>query len=525
MTARRRHLTSLLLLVVVIGLMCARYLFVAVDPPYGIVSQSGTFLTDEGWWTKNAQLWAKFGVMRNAYDSNLITHSAAFTVLMAVLFEVLGPDLWTARYAAITASVLSLVVLYAIARMALAREAALLVVIASAITLHQVTYARMAIIESFGTLWSILAIYWLVAEPHRLRNQLLSLGLAVIAVLTKTTFAFTLLTVTVVLACRALGKWRSGDIRAASSTSFSILVALAAAFLLRAFVGYLFPEEAIVASHAIGDRVKDTSLQAVLSNEWRAASYVVTSFNWRALFVAMGLGLLWAGIRRMSGHRIDLPPEASIVALWTLAGVFAFGAFAYQPPRYFYFVSLSAPLIAIVLVDQAGKAYGWRALSIAVMTAVVSLHAASQLPHYRTWYWRGGSASFTEMARAFASQIEREAANEGRVQIVVMGPTSSVLSLFGLRLRPTDFGPIAPFPVAQSKALIGREDDVCSRAEFWRPQYTVGPENKIPALAETCPQFVQGEEEIGRRRVMNQWYFKADFVLRRVTYRPAPAAS
>ena len=61
-TALRPHRwfeVSLLALLVVSVLV--RFGGLATDPPYSIVSTSGTFLTDEGWYSKSAQLHARFG--------------------------------------------------------------------------------------------------------------------------------------------------------------------------------------------------------------------------------------------------------------------------------------------------------------------------------------------------------------------------------------------------------------------------------------------------------------------------------
>lgn len=518
----RGKLLLALLASAAIALIIARYLGIAIDPPYGIVSRSGTFLTDEGWWTKNAQLWAKFGVPRNEYDSNLVVNSIGFTLLMTAIFELFSTNLLVARYAAVSASALSLLVLYAIARRFMSRESSLLVVIASAVSLHQVTYARMAIIESFATLWSILAIYWLVTHRNRLPRQAMSLAFAVLAVLTKSTFIFTLGTVALVLAVGAIGQLRRGGRAAAAGTFACIVAAFAAVFAVSAYVGYLFPEDAIVGRFAVADRFRGFTIEQALANESRAWLYVATSFNWRVLFATIGIGFVWLGARRaFGGSRLALAPEAQAVLIWLLAGVFMFGAFPYSPPRYFYFVSLAAPLMALGLVEEATRAHGRRALTLTVIAGVVALHALSQWPSYRAWYWRGGSASFTQMASAFASEVIRDTGPPHEGQIVVMGATSSVLSLFADRIRPTDFGPIASFPVAQSKALIGRDDDVCARVGFWKPRFTVGAESTLPKLDEACPLLVEAEDEIGRRRVMNGWYYKSDFVLRRVRYRPA----
>ena len=115
--------------------------------------------------------------------------------------------------------------------------------------------------------------------------------------------------------------------------------------------------------------------------------------------------------------------------------------------------------------------------------------------------------------------MERDSASEGEGEIVAVGPVSSFISFFSDRIRPTEFRELMPFAPEESKALIGREDDICTRISHWRPRYAVGPENRLPRLADECPSIVHAEQEIARSAVMRQWYYKADFILRRVTYR------
>ena len=128
--------------------------------------------------------------------------------------------------------------------------------------------------------------------------------------------------------------------------------------LVRATLHRLLPEEAIVASYQISHRFVDGWLLSLMGNEIRAFSYVTRSYHWFALFLAIGGALVWWLVRFAVGRRIVVEREATVALLWLLAGVVFFGALTYQAPRYFYFVSFAAPLLAVSLIYRLCEGLG-----------------------------------------------------------------------------------------------------------------------------------------------------------------------
>jgi hypothetical protein len=506
------------MVVIASALAGGRFLQIEIDPPHGIVSWSGEFLTDEGWYSKNAQLLARFGTPRNPYDSNLIVSTPVFVLITAGLFELFGVSLYVGRYTSVAASVLSLLLVYRIARRQVSNELAALATLGSAVTLHQVTYARMSIVEPLATLFSMLAIYVVVVRPNRLVNRILGLALALLAFLTKSTFLYAVVAIAGALILTAVCESRR-DRRLAYRTLGAVGLLIVSTVLARTFVRYLFPEEAIVSSFAVGARFSDLSPEAVARNALRAFRYVTTSGHWTVPMVVMLAALALTSIRSIRGIPSTISLEGRIVLAWLVAGLTMFGLFRYQPPRYFYFLSFAVPLLAVLLVGGlTPSSVGRRGIGRVLLYGMVLVHCALQIPGYRTWYWRGGASSFVEMGREFASRIERDDQSMTN-ETVVMGPASSFVSLFATRLRPTEFSFFVALPVGKNLTLIGREDDVCTRVNHWRPLYTVGPESQTGRIVERCSHLVVREDEIGRQTVMNRYYFKSDFVLRRLTYR------
>lgn len=513
---------SCFLSTILLVLVSLRFFQIETDPPYGIVSWSSDVFTDEGWWTKNAQIWAKFGEFRNQYDSNLYIDSIAFAVLMAVLFKVFGASIVVARYSAVIASSMSLVVLYFITRRSLRPEFALLVVIASAVTLHEVAYSRMALIEPFGTMVSLMSIYLLIAGKDDLRYEFSALGFGVLSVLMKTTFYFTLFVVCTVLLLRVFFCFKDRNYRAVFIRFQYVFFWLVVLIAIKLALRYQFSEDTIVSDYAVGSRLEGASVATITNNLYRAFYYLLFSYHWIVLSTSAFVALFLCVGHRAALRAFPISTDVVVVSFWMLAGICMFGSVTYQAPRYFYFVSFAIPFTFAVLCERWLALMGKTKLFTAILGTFVIGHIAMQTTAFRLWFTNNTASSYIEAAHAFAEQIDSDAQTNREEPIVAMGAISSFVSFFNVRLRPTDFRPIAPFPVEQSKELIQREDGICDRARYWKPRYTIGPETVTPRLLTECPSLVSVETEIARQPVMGGWYYGSDFVVRRVTYRPVP---
>ena len=132
-----------------------RFWNLEADPPYGIISDSGAFLTDEGWYSKSAQLHVKTGEWTNEHDYVWRSHNALFTMLQVGVFQTFGISVGVARSLSVFAFVLSLLAFYGICRTVMTRTMALTSCLIVSITLQNFAYSRMALIEPVGTAFAI----------------------------------------------------------------------------------------------------------------------------------------------------------------------------------------------------------------------------------------------------------------------------------------------------------------------------------------------------------------------------------
>ncbi len=492
-----------LLLALSVGL---RFHHLEYDLPYGIVSESHTFVTDEGWYNKNALLLVRFGEWSNPGDLNHYTHTILYTVLMRGVLEVFGTSLWTVRAVSVVAFVISLMAFYGLSRTVLPRRLALLAALAVSATMSVVTFSRMAIIEPVAVAPSLVALWLWVRRPQHPGWALASLLLAAAAVFLKVSFAFTLGTVAVLVLGDAAWLARQGRRRQAIALAALTAAVLAATALGLKGVWSWAERDAEVFHHQTAMvHVGRTSLSQILIKEARAVRHRSLDPDKVVPVATMAILLPILLLRR--GRRGDLArvfgQRATLAMLvWGASGFLQFSAIHIRFPRYYYF--LTFPLL-ILAVQTLGAVARRRWLQISAV--VLGLHLVVQLsPQIHPWLARDADDSYARLARDVAAQVEAGAT--GPVRLI--GPGAPFVALFGNSIRPLN--PLFRY----------RPEAYCANLELWRPPFILDYPQAVADIEETCSGSFASLEPLERYRFMEHWERTSEMLLARFVYDASP---
>ncbi len=488
-----------LCLAALVAAVAARFVRLDIDAPYNLIGTWSEFLTDEGWYSKSAQLRVKFGDWASEHDTAWLSHNTLFTMLQTAAFTVFGVSATVARIVSVLAFTATLGAFYVLVRMVQSRPVALLTCLVAAVTLHTFGYSRLAMVEPTGTACSMLALAAWARPQNRFAACTAGLLFASAAYFSKVSFIFTMVAL-VLLALGdgvlALRERRWG--RAAAIGLMTAGVPIATWALQQAASGLAPEQAATFAAWHVDSRMRELSLGACVLNEAKAVYKLAFATGGLALAGIMALAVPVALVRAGRFPAFPWPRPVIALLLWGVGGVSFMGLFEYQPARYFYFaifpLAFLAVLVACSLVPER--------LRTAAAACVLLVHIAVQVPGYAAWLGRGDLASADSAAREAVARIRAETGPED-LQILVIGGTASFLGLYDDRIRPLDFR---------------WNDHLLDRATRWRPRYLYTVPSNAQQMVAKCPGLVDRIEFMTSHRIMDDGNSREPYVLYRVVY-------
>jgi hypothetical protein len=504
----RDLLPDVLFLCFVVALTCMQVAMASMDPSAGVLSWSGDLLTDQGFHSKAAQLWTKFGCWSLSYNMDFRPAAPLFNAIMGVAFRTFGATVTTLAGYALVVNASTLLIAYAISRRVFGPWLAVSATVAFALCFPYFGFSRLAFIEPTAVLFSLLAILCFSLGTST-RHLVASVMFAVAAVFTKVHF------ITIVVAM-GLG-WlssirqlrrvdRSKAVREAFVLSSMALVTIAFGLvLLRVFATEVDDFRAIVAVHVAGA----VGFRQVFGRLWAFVGELDYDTRLSVMVGSIALYLAiaaWRGRRswRSHPHGFDLLSVRGralfALAAWTIVGGVLIGSLDYRPSRYVLF--LAFPL-TVLGTAAASALFGRRSTIGAALVLLASM--AYQVPLYARWWTVPEKFSKRTAYDAIAERIERE--SQAPV-VPVIGQIAAELGLRSARIVPLE---VQHIPVARYS--------LCRRLEYWKPVFYVGVQREpIDEKAELskCPDLKE-RVELARYHLLAD--YKGELVLYRLSYR------
>ncbi len=504
---------ALMLAVLLCAVAVSRLVALQWDPPAGILSHSGDLMTDEGFYLKAAVLWQRWGSWRNAHDLNWYPVSPLYAALSSVLVPRFETPLLAMRAVVALVSVAGLAMWAWAVRKSLGNGAALVVVALVALAFDQWAFARLAFMEPLAVATSLGALAFWVRAPQKAWHALASCLLAVATTGWKPSFLFTLVTCSALWLWSAHQAWREGS-RTRSQTLVAVVVlawlTTAAAWLAMARLshGDLQAMQRVLGQIVYGDvtwrDVGRKLVQAAQRNLFCPERIVLTLAA--ALLAAVAL------LRARALHPQLWPerfPALFAVGLWSLLGLGVLGSGAYQPERWFVFLSVPLATAVATFLTHAVPSRQAR-VSFA---GVLALHVAAQVPDVHAYLARPDHDSLLRMAQDAARHMDVDNGAEVRV----LGNQAALIAVWNRRVRPIADG----FPAADPEG-------VCGRVRFWRPAYYVGTAQDAAALRANCGALFVQVVPVASFAVLGDYMLRGPVVLLRLQYAadaPGPVGS
>ena len=483
--------TFWLKVIILLGLL-ARFLDLYHDAPYGIISSSGTFWTDEGFYTKSAQLFLKFGFFRNPEDVNFLTLTSLFVPWMVVWFKLFGISLYSARCMSILCSFVSLFVFYKLMRKRFDEFVSLLMAVIVVFTLQQVGYARMAIVEPFALMLSLIILYF-VFTSHSKWMPLLTIPLLLALFFVKSTHLPTIAAIETVFLHDVFTRDQSKRGMRLSLWILSLVILISGMIggmhFLKDFVG---PTEwSTQVSANFDQRLMHKSL---LFTEARliARIFLDPAFTILAIFFTwfLFIGILRSPKRFLS--RLWQDRIALGFFAWLFAGLLIYGTSTSQPSRYYYFMIYPMIFLIVWILHQFKFS---QQKMFRLLTLIVLLHLGFQIPGYAEWLSRSPEIRCVDMAQKIAAKLDSSK------PVVVGGALASFVSFFGKNIHP----------------CCDCTYHHCETFLQNRPEYAVLPESGMVILKNSCRDHFQFEI-LERYHVMQGWNIDSDTLFTKIHY-------
>ncbi len=479
----------------------ARFFAIEADAPYAIISHSGTFLTDEGWYTKSAQLHTRFGVWCNAEDFCWYSHSFLATLLQRAAFGILGTGLATARLLSILGSVIALASLYGIARTTQPRVMALVTCLLVSLTLHNLAYSRLALLEPVGVGFSLAALYFWVRFPRSIVAAGGAIALAGAAFLVKFAFAYSLIAAGLLVLGDAVACFHRGARgRAAAYACVAVIGCLAVYSVHTGVVNWSAGDGETFAAFHIAGRVEMAQSLRIILYELKSLYTVMYKTGATTLTCSLVGGALFLLIKQrltVRTFRRRWSRATLALLLWGVGGVTLFGLFRGQPPRYYYFALFPLVYATVMVTGEVVGKRHWRLACLFLLF----LHVTVQLPGYERWLRRDDLHTGANSARQIVARIH--AHNTTGEPVVLLGGIASYVTLFDDRIRSIEFNPW---------------EGLTARLRRWRPRYMIVEPSRLPQFEEFSPGVIAKMELLESYRIMENYYTGEDFGLYVVAY-------
>ncbi|MBI2944906.1 MAG: glycosyltransferase family 39 protein [Candidatus Wallbacteria bacterium] len=383
-----------------------RLAWLQADPPVaslgrlGNLQISGVFLTDEGWYSRNARIHALEGTWTQPGDLNPIAITPLFSAMQRVAFEISGVSLIAARTGPALLGGLAPAVLFVLLRRPLGRPFAMVGALLLATDFTSVMYSRLALTEiPYITLLLTSAALLLVARRHASHGLaagsacvgLLAIGFKLSAVSLTLVVIVDAVFVAVVLGFR----YRGGAALSPVALAFTWAATLAAGATIF-FASWVEPfgeDAAWLTSRLLGQRLGGVG--AMVRGYAVFLQDGVPWHHWPILF-PLGLGgSLWVLAmacrhavsgrfqRGPPGTIFEMPPvEVRFLALWLLVSTAGVASLSYQPLRYFLILVPSMAGLAAIALQQL-----WRRGPLLRVTAALTLGAAIAISAFDYVAW------------------------------------------------------------------------------------------------------------------------------------------
>lgn len=333
---RRRDAMGIAIAVASIVLSGVRFLWIEADFPAGL-NWSGDLYTDEGWYLSGAISHAATGNWLVRGDFNPIVNMPMQQVLQALVFEVAGISLASARCTVAAWSIWVILGTYLLVRRYAGSLPGGLAALILSSNFTFFAYSRLALNEIPVMGWALLTVLALTGRPSR-RSASIAAVLYAAAILTKPTALFALPVVLFMIWHRA----RNGKEVALDVGVFVLVVALLAGGYHLWALGHFPADYHYFNTLNIDSRVS-LDLRTLIWNGLRTFrhSLVLDPLMWPLALVAAAALLA-----------ISIEPRANPL-LWS-AALWLGGASAvllissYHPPR--YFLPLAVPMVVLVTI-------------------------------------------------------------------------------------------------------------------------------------------------------------------------------
>jgi hypothetical protein len=503
-TSEPRGAITLTLLLCLVA--ASRLVALEWDPPAGILSHSGDLMTDEGFYLKAAVLWQRWGTWRNAHDLNWYPVSPLYAALSSVLVPLFDTPLLAMRAVVALCSVAGLAAWAWAVRKSLGSDAALMLVALVALAFDQWAFARLAFMEPLAIATSLGALALWVRAPQKPLHALASCLLAAATTGWKLSFAFTLVTCSVLWLWSARQAWQKG-----ARTQTQVLVGVVAlawlctggAWLAMARLshGDLHAMQRVLGPLVYGE----TSVRGVARNLAQAAQRNLLCPERVVLTLAGALltGVALLGRKHAGPLRVQAWPARSpalfAIGLWGLLGLGVLGAGGYQPERWFVFLSLPLATAVVSLIPDSFAPWQKRMMALGIL----GLHVTAQMADLHAYVRRPDHGSLVRMAAAAAREMDADT----RPEVPVLGNQAALVALWSHRLRPIADGFAGADP-----------EGVCGRVRFWRPAYYVGTAQDAKALQAACAGDFAGVTPVATFAVLGDYMQRGPVVLLRLQY-------
>lgn len=489
------------LLAALVAVLALRLVAIEADPPGGIVSQSGAFLSDEGYYLKAATLRHSFGTWRQENDINWYPITPLYAVLTVAMGHLFQPLLVPARYASVLCSVAGIGVFYAICRHSRTRAESLLCCLLAAAAFDNFTFSRLAFCEPMGTMFGLLALYFWVAWRGRWGWAAASCACAAAAQLTKFNLLYTPITIGLLWLGEAALAWQAGRRRQALRLA-AILSATACVGFAATVYALSGPGEALHIQRSTGEVAGISTLSDVLAHEAKLFWLYPRAAWRRALVVGAALGVVWYAVAGRRARARDGSEGASArplvaMGLWCGVGMAFLGLFEYQVPRWLYFTVYP---FAYLAVSALARAAPQRQRGV-VLGLLLAGHLLSQALAVARYVARPPGTSLVDMARDVAQRL-----SSGGAPTVLAGNLSHLVAIFSRRIRPVTG--------AQLDAEAMRV-----RMRYWRPGYLIAYQRERQMLARECSDLFAAFHPVASYTVISNYYDGCDIVLFRIEYR------
>lgn len=465
----------------IILLSVFRFACLTCDPPYQSLSP-GVVFTDEGWYTKSAQLLVKKGFWSNPEDINFYTHSPVYTLFIAGVFKLFGIGIIQARLVSVIASFISLYFFYLICRKhfnLIFSLSACLVILSN---VPNIGFSRMAILEPIGTTLSLMALWFWIRSDHFL-NCVWSLICASLALFVKTSFSFTFASVAILWLFSICSLYQAKEKTRALFILTMVITACFSVFALQIILKMWGGVD--------WERFQDINITrrlTILNNDpfqlFHNQYSQLKLLFFDPSFTIPCVLLFFCFIGVFYTHPVvllSLSRSHYAMLIWGLMGLIATGMLPFQLKNYYYFCIYPITYWCIAFIDLLCKVR----LKTAALLTFVCLQMILQIPSFKNWAMQSPYDSYALMAEDIQQKM-----GEPSSQVVVMGSIATTLALFDPFIYPVESYYAKYLPIFQ-------------RMAHWQPKFLILYKGEREKDFKNLPPFVKELKFLSEYRVMS----------------------